>query len=45
MKFGIAEVYGQVYIFPFVKVTHTRKLNGDIEVIIGWLKWEVIFSI
>jgi hypothetical protein len=37
----IYEVYGQIYIFPFVKITHTRKLNGDLELIIGWLKWEL----
>lgn len=45
MKFGIAGVYGQVYIFPFVKITHTRNLNGDLELIIGWLNIELVIAI
>lgn len=45
MKFTIARIYGQVYIFPFLKITHTQKLNGDLELIIGWLKWELVITI
>lgn len=41
----IFEVYGQIYILPFVKITHTRDLNGDLELIIGWLKWGLIIKI
>jgi len=41
----IFEVYGQIYILPFVKVTHTRDLNGDLELIIGWLKWGLIIKL
>ena len=45
MKITKCEVWGQVYILPFVKLTHTRNLNGDLELIIGWLKWEIIIGI
>jgi len=41
----IFEVYGQIYILPHVKVTHTRDLNGDLELIIGWLKWELVITL
>jgi hypothetical protein len=40
MRTNRYEVYGQFYLFPTVKVTHTRLLNGDIEVIFCWFKWE-----
>jgi len=41
MKVIISEVFGQVYLLPYVKITHTRELNGDLELIIGWLSWEI----
>ncbi len=41
----IHTVYGQIYLLPYIKLTHSRKLNGDLELIIGWLKWEVVFAI
>ena len=40
----IATVFGQVYILPYIKITYTRILNGDLELIIGWLNKEIIFS-
>jgi hypothetical protein len=45
MKISINEVWGQVYLLPFIKLTHTRQLNGDIELIIGYLKWELVIGI
>lgn len=45
MKITRAKVWGQIYLFPYMKVTHTRDLNGDLEVIVGWLKWQLIFGI
>jgi hypothetical protein len=45
MKLSINEVWGQVYLLPFIKLTHTRQLNGDIELIIGYLKWEIVIGI
>jgi hypothetical protein len=45
MKIKIYGIYGQVYLLPYIKLTHTRKLNDNLELIIGWLKWEIIFGI
>jgi hypothetical protein len=45
MKVSINEIWGQVYLLPFIKLTHTRDLNGDIELIIGYLKWELVIGI
>jgi hypothetical protein len=45
MKISINEVWGQVYLLPFIKLTHTRQLNGDIELIIGWLNKELVIGI
>jgi hypothetical protein len=45
MKLSINEVWGQVYLLPFIKLTHTRQLNGDLELIIGYLKWELVIGI
>lgn len=36
MKLKIYTVYGQLYVLPNIKVTHTRKLNGSIELIVLW---------
>ena len=45
MKLSINEVWGQVYFLPFIKMTHTRQLNGNLELIIGYLKWEIVIGI
>lgn len=45
MKFNIYSVWGQVYFLPYIKMTHNRLLNGNIELIIGWLKWEIVVGI
>jgi hypothetical protein len=45
MKITILSIYGQAYLLPSIKITHDRFLNGDYELIIGWLKWELIISI
>jgi hypothetical protein len=45
MKISINEVWGQVYFLPFIKLTHTRDLNGDLELIIGWLNRELVIGI
>jgi hypothetical protein len=44
MKLSLSHIWGQMYLLPFVKVTHDRFLNGDLELIIGWLKWEIVIS-
>ena len=45
MKISISTIWGQIYILPFIKLTHTRTLNGDLELIIGWLNREVVIGI
>jgi len=45
MKTTIYTVYGQIYLLPYIKLTHTRHLNGDLEFIIGWIKWEIVFGV
>ena len=45
MKIAINEVWGQIYICPYIKITHSRDLNGDLELIIGWLNRELVLSI
>jgi hypothetical protein len=45
MKVSIATVGYQTYLTPYVKVTTSRFLNGDYEFIVGWLKWQIIFSV
>ena len=44
IKFQIFLIVDQLYIFPFMKLTHNRELNGDLELIIGWLKWEFVIG-
>jgi len=45
IKFEICSVWGQIYIFPYLKLTHDRTLNGDLELIIGWLNRELVIGI
>jgi hypothetical protein len=45
IRIKVYDVWGQVYLIPYIKLTHSRKLNGDLEFIIGWLKWELVIGI
>lgn len=45
MRLTLVNIWGQVYLLPFVKLTHNRALNGDLEFIVGWLKWEVVIGL
>ena len=38
-------IWDQIYILPFIKLTHDRMLNGDLELIIGWLNRELVIGI
>ena len=38
--FNYAKVLSQIYLLPYVKVTHNRSLNGNYEVILGWFNFE-----
>ena len=44
MKIEITKICAQVYILPFIKITHDPYLNGSYEFIMGWLKWELIIG-
>jgi hypothetical protein len=44
MRIEIYEVGYQVYLLPTIKITHTRFLNGDYEIILGLFKWEIALS-
>ena len=45
MKIRLHSVWGQTYLLPYVKITNTRDLNGDLEFIVGWLNYGISFSI
>ncbi len=45
MKINLDTVYSQIYIAPYIKITHNKILNGDYELIIGWLKWQLVIGI
>jgi hypothetical protein len=45
MKFAIVSILDQIYLTPYIKATHNRFLNGNLELMIGWLKWEFIIAI
>tara|TARA_R110000868_G_scaffold87157_1_gene243938 strand:- start:157 stop:372 length:216 start_codon:yes stop_codon:yes gene_type:complete len=42
---NIISIWGQLYLTPFVKVTHDKTLNGDIELIIGWFNIEIVITL
>lgn len=44
MKVFICRIMAQVYLLPYIKITHDKWLNGNYELIIGWLKWELVIS-
>jgi len=45
MEIEISKIGGQIYLLPFIKITHDKYLYGGYELIIGWLKWELIIII
>jgi hypothetical protein len=45
MNIQIATIVDQVYILPYIKITYTRWLNGNLEFIIGWINKEIVISI
>lgn len=42
MKIQIEQVWGQIYVIPSIKITHDRMLNGNHELIFGWLKYQLV---
>ena len=45
MKINSYEVMYQMYLLPYIKITHDRFLNGSYELIIGWFNREIVISI
>jgi hypothetical protein len=45
MKIQITTIVSQVYLLPYIKITYSRWLNGELELIIGWLNKEIVVSI
>ena len=45
VKFEICSIWGHIYILPYIKVTYDKMLNGDLEIIIGWLNRELVIGI
>ena len=45
MKMETFTVMGQIYVLPYIKITHSKILNGDYELIIGWLKWQLVIGV
>lgn len=45
MKVYTSEIVDQAYILPSIKITYSRMLNGDLEFILGWLKYELVIAI
>ncbi len=44
MIIQIYTVAYQVYLLPYIKITHDTVLNGSYEIIIGWLNKELVIS-
>ena len=45
MRIRFSKVLCQVYVLPYVKITYDRFLNGDIEIIVGWLNREIVIGL
>lgn len=44
MKIEIHYICSQVYLIPFIKITHDRFLNGNYEIIFGWINKQIVIS-
>jgi hypothetical protein len=44
MKASLCIVLCQFYILPTIKITYSKILTGDLELIICWLKWELVIT-
>jgi len=45
MKINFYQVAYQIYLIPYIKITYNRFLNGNYELIIGWLNREIVISV
>ena len=44
MKLKIDKVMYQLYIFPYLKITYDKWLNGNYEIIVGWMNWAIVLE-
>lgn len=44
MKLELNTTESQLYVLPYIKITHDKWLNGNYELIFGWLKWDMTLS-
>ena len=44
MKKSRYSIVGQFYVLPFIKITYDVFLNGDYELLIGWLNIGISFK-
>ncbi len=42
--FSVSTIVSQLYVFPTIKVTYSRQLNGNYELSIGWICWELTMA-
>lgn len=42
MKIEICSIFGQLYLLPTIKITYDTWLNGKKELILCFLKWELV---
>jgi len=45
MRIEFNTIYCQFYLTPFVKTTYSKILNGNIELIVGWMNFELSISL
>lgn len=45
MKIRIYKVSYQFYLLPYIKITFSRFLNGNYELILGWLDRQITLEL
>jgi hypothetical protein len=45
MKIRIYQVSYQFYLIPYIKITYSRFLNGNYELILGWLDKQITLEL
>lgn len=45
MRIRIFETWSQITLTPYIRITYSRELNGDLELIFGWIMHEISISI
>ena len=44
MKISKHTIFGQFHVLPFIKITYDKTLNGEYELIIGWINIGISFA-